>query len=252
MNATWIALIVLGFTLGGAALGMWLRAVLPEHHVSDASERAVNLAIGLIATITALVLGLVVASAKSAFDKEQGAVETSAADLLTLDSTLAAYGPEAAPIRAAIRDVLAARMGERWLNGADELREEIERGGPTTERLVGMLITLSPQSDGQRWLRDQALALADDVLRTRWLALESASTPIPTAFLVTLVLWLSLIFASFGLVSPRNETVVAMLVLCAVSVSGAMFLILEMNGPFDGLVQVSPEPLRYALEHLGK
>ena len=81
---------------------------------------------------------------------------------------------------------------------------------------------------------------------------EVGERSIPVPFLVVLVLWLVVIFASFGLFAPRNATVVAVLVLCALSASGAIFLILEMDRPFEGLMKVSDVPLRYALSQLGR
>jgi hypothetical protein len=71
-------------------------------------------------------------------------------------------------------------------------------------------------------------------------------------FLVVLLFWLAITFASFGLLAPPNVTVISILFVCTLSVSAAVFLILEMDGPFEGFITVSPEPLRYALAHLNQ
>jgi membrane-bound ClpP family serine protease len=77
---------------------------------------------------------------------------------------------------------------------------------------------------------------------------NSVSSPL----LIVLLFWLTIIFTSFGLFAPRNATVVVSLLVSALSVSGAVFLILEMYSPYAGLIHVSSAPLRAALTHLSK
>jgi len=205
---------------------------------------------GLIATMAALILGLVVASAKSAFDAQDSAVRSVAADLLTLDRTLSAYGPETASIREEIRRSVEARLETSWSTG-DAPPTRGKQVAPA-ERIEQQLLALTPQNDGQRWLQSQALSSASDVLKTRWSAFASAGATVPTAFLVVVVFWLAALFWSFGLFAPANATVLSVLLLCALSVSAAVFLILEMESPFSGVMKISSAPLRSALELLGQ
>jgi hypothetical protein len=89
-------------------------------------------------------------------------------------------------------------------------------------------------------------------MQTRWLTLGGLGASVPVLFLVVVVFWLTIILGSFGLLARRNATVVVVLFLCAVSVAGSIFLILEMDQPFEGLMKISSAPLRYALSQLGQ
>jgi hypothetical protein len=253
MRPVAIGLLVCAFTSCGFLGGMLLSAVLPEHHLNKDSKDTVKLGVGLIATITALVLGLVIASVKSSFDDLSIAVKRTAAEILTLDRTLARYGPETKEIREHLRNVVGQRLEMTWPQDSSESirldAPDIARG---TEQLVDQIQGLSPQNDNQRWLKTRALDLAESLLSARWIVVSSLGTSVPRPFLGILIFWLTVTFACFGLVAPRNATVVAVLMICAFSVAGAMFLILEMDVPFGGLIQVSAEPLRNAYTRINQ
>jgi len=253
MNSVLIALAVFACTFGGALCGMGLRSLLPEHHLSSESRDSVKVGIGLVATITALVLGLVTASAKSSFDGLDTAVKHFAADLMALDRTLARYGAETGPIRAGIKSTVAQRIELIWQSG--DLRVAARNPAASSrglESIAEQIRKLAPQSDEQRALRDRALTLAESMLDARWAVFASAGGSIPVAFLVVLVFWLTVTFTSYGMFAPRNATVIVTLLVCALSVAGAVFLILEMNAAFEGVIRVSPAPLHFALDHLAK
>ena len=246
MNPTAIGTLVFACTFGGALAGIWLRAALPKHHLSDESKDTVQVGIGLIATMTALVLGLVTASAKSSFDALDTAVKHTAADILTLDRTLARYGPESREVREALYHAVERRLEMTWPQKSARAAElevpDMTRGA---EGLVDRIRGLSPQNDNQRWLQSRALDLGEALLQARWVVFSSVGTSVPVPFLAVLLFWLTISFASFGLFAPRNATVIAVLFVCALSVAGAVFLILEMDGPFEGLIKISPDPVRY-------
>jgi hypothetical protein len=253
MSPALVGTIVFVFTLGGALLGNWLRTALPAHHLDEESKDTVRVGIGLIATMTALVLGLVTASAKSSFDAVDTAVRNTAMDLLTLDRVLARYGPEAGTIRGALQKAVAVRIDALWPQGSSEPAhvDPIRSGtASATEGLADAIRNLTPRDDSQRSLQSRALDLAESLLQTKWLVYAGGGTSVPLPFLVILLLWLTITFASFGLLAPRNATVLGVLLVCALSVGSAVFLILEMDGPFDGLLRVSADPLRYAVAHL--
>ncbi len=254
MNPTLVGTIVFACTLGGVLLGMWLRAMLPEQHLTNESRDTVRLGAGLIATMTALVLGLVTASAKSSFDTMSATVKTTAVDILTLDRFLARYGSETHEIRGTLQDVITNRVDMIWPEGSSSRPTVVDPLGTaaTAEGIADRIRGLTPRDDSQRALQSHALALVESVLRTRWLVYASGGSSIPLPFLVVLLFWLTLTFASFGLFAPRNATVITVLFVCALSVGGAVFLIAEMDGPFDGVLKVSAEPLRYTLAHLNQ
>jgi len=255
VTPTIAGVIVFASTLGGALAGHGLRSILPAHHLDEESRDTVKVGIGLVATMTALVLGLVTASAKSSFDAVDAAVKHTAMDLLTLDRLLARYGPETGEIRSALQHAVASRIDTIWPPNPsqpadlDPMRLGAERA---VERLADSLRGLTPRDDSQRALKSRALDLAEEALQARWLVFAGLETSVPLPFLGILLFWLTITFASFGLLAPRNGTVFVVLFVCAVSVGSAVFLLLELEGPFDGVLRVSADPLRYALTHLNQ
>lgn len=237
--------------LGGAALlGMLLRTVLPDHHLSRDTRDAVQLAMGLVATMTALVLGLLVASAKGAYDTQKNGVTQMAAKVAFLDRLLAMYGPASAEGRTMLRDATVASLSRVW----PEKRSAPPQLGPDTSTgaaLYEAIQRLSPESDAQRLLKSQAMTTAFDLGQMQWLLFEQTSTSVSTVLLIIVVAWLAILFLSFGLFSPANTTVISALTIAALSVSAALFLILELDRPFSGLIEISSEPILNALKYLG-
>ena len=253
MNAELTGLIVFACVFGGSLLGMVIRSWLPENHVSGDARDVMKLGIGLIATTTALVLGLLTASAKSSFDTENAEIRSSAANLVLLDRTLAQYGPEAAPVRAMLKQAVTKRIELTWpASGDAPVRMDsaaLQHGSEIVEQSIR---GLQPTNDLQRTLQAKAIGLTADLLKSRWLVMgQAAGSAIPLPVLVVVVFWLSVIFACFGLLAPPNRTLAAVLGLSALSVAAAVFLILEMDRPFSGLIRVSGNPLRYALSQIG-
>jgi hypothetical protein len=244
--------IVFACVFGSALIGMGLRRVLPEHHLSTESKDVVKLATAVIATMAALVLSLLLASAKSSFDERNAEFAQMAANITLLDRLLAHYGPEARPARQSLRAIVEAALAQVW---PDENFHptKLAPANAAPEAIYEVIEGLSPQGEMQRSLRAQALATATGLAQARWLlSAQATQSPIPLPFLVVLVFWLCIIFASFGLYAPANPTVIATLGLCALSVAGAIFLILELALPFVGVIRVSSAPLRGALGQLGR
>jgi hypothetical protein len=255
MNGSAVGTIVLVCTFGGALIGLWLQKALPRHHLDSDSRDTVKVGIGLIATMTALLLGLVTASAKSSFDAMDTAVKQTATQVLTLDRLLARYGPETIEIRKGLQHGVGARVDLIWPQDSSKpaSAKPIPSGGaPMGESLADAISALKPSNDTQRSLQSRALDLGESLLQAKWMVLATAENSIPLPFLVIILFWLTIIFISFGLFAPRNTTVVAALFVCAISVAAALFLVLEMESPLTGFIRVSPDPLRYALSILGK
>lgn len=251
MSALAIGGIVFVCFFGGALLGMWIRTALPAHHLTTEARDTVRLGIGLLVTMTALVLSLLVASARSSYDLQGKELAQVSADVILLDRIMALYGPETKAardlLRRAVVRVLAGTSAEN--ESAPGLPQPTATGA---EALYDTIQALSPGNEAQRSLRAEALRIGLDIARTRWLLVEQRTSSIPVPFLVMLIVWLAVIFISFGLFAPPNATVVATLLVCALSVSGAIFLILELDQPFEGFMQVSRAPLRRALAYLGQ
>lgn len=248
-----VALIVFACVFSGALIGNFLRAIVPEQHLTEASKDVIKLGIALIVTMTALVLGLMIADAKSSYDAQDEAVKHTAAKLLLLDRVLSNYGPETKDARDMLRQIIAGRVAEIWpQDRSRSARLDAPEAAFAAQQFETRITKLSPQTDVQRRLQSQALQISSDITETRWLIVGDLGRSVSVPFLLVVVLWLTIIFGSFGLLAPRNTTVVVMLFLCAVSVAGSIFLILEMGRPFEGIMKISSAPLRYTLSHLGQ
>lgn len=250
MSAIASSSIVFAVVFGGALFGMFLRKVLPQNHLSDESKGIVMIAMGLVATMTALVLGLLISSAKSSFDSLSHELTGTLSDILLLDRTLALYGTETKEAR----DLLRSAVG----NGFDlmETKQAVDADPPAvttrdTDSIFTKIQELAPKDDRQHSLKTEASSVLRDIRHTRWLMYEQRFTSISVPMLVILVLWLTLLFISFGLYAPSNGTVVASLLVSALSVSCAIFLILELYTPYQGLIKISDATLRAALAQLG-
>jgi hypothetical protein len=252
-NSQTILLISAGCIFGGAVLGLLLSPLLPTGHLRDNSRDTVKVVTGLIATLAALVLGLLISSAKNTFDAVDAAVTHSGAKVILLDRALANYGPETKEIREHLHGTVIAGIEMFWpgenAEGAGLVGFERTNG---MEVLQAKIRELVPATDLQRQLRSEAERLSGEMLEARWLLIAQAQRSLPMTFVVVLLFWLTMLHISFGLLAARNATVITVLLISALSVSGAMFIILEMDHPLHGMIKVSSAPLRKALEHLGK
>lgn len=254
MSAWIVSLIVFVVVMAGVFVGAALQRVLPKHHLSDDSKDMVKIGAGFIATLAALVLGLLVASATASYNAKFDEVERSAAKIILLDRNLRQYGAEATPVRLFLRDALVARAKISWVEReaaaatqGTALRVPPELG---IENVRTRIVALVPGNEEQRSLRTAALALVDDLMQTRWLLIEQSTTAVSAPLLVVMMLWLATVAGCLALYAPRNGTVLAVSVLCALSVSGAIFLIVEMYDPFSGLMKISDAPIRTAIDYL--
>ena len=251
MSPLLVSLIVFACVLGGAFLGIFLRNTLPKRHLSEATKDVVKLGTGLIGTITGLVLGLLIASANSTYETEGSQVQQMTANIVVLDQTLAQYGPEAVSIRNLMRRAVASMADRIWRENSSPSGELAPfEATAAALSLFDEILKLSPQNDRQRSLQARAIGTLQEIGKTRLLLFAEAGSAIPMPFLVVLIFWLAIIFASFSLFADDNATTVVALSIFALSASAAIFLILELGQPFTGLMRISSEPLRNALAPL--
>jgi hypothetical protein len=241
-----LSLAAFGCVIGGVLLGIWGHRYLPDGHRDSDTKEAVRLGMALVGTTVALVLGLLIASSKSFYDTQNNEVTEVAANVVLLDRVLAHYGPETKEVRADLRESITS------LVVGTGLRATFEPAAFSGEVLFEKLQELSPQTDNQRTLQAQALSLATKLGQTRWLMYAQKASSVPMPLLAILVFWLTLLFLSFALFVRPNVMVVSSLVISALAVCGAIFLILEMYQPYTGLIHVSDAPLRAALAQVGR
>jgi len=253
MNSFVIGLISAASIFSGALIGLALQRLLPGHHLSKEMQDLVKLSAGTIATLTALVLGLLVSSAKGTFDTMNAGIVQSSAKYILMDRVLARYGSETKSVREEMKQELAGAIARIWpaeKTGVPALAA-IEHSS-SIELVQDKSRELSPKNDLQRQCLAQAQQIAADLAQTRWVLIEQAQNRLPIPLLLILIFWLVLLFASFGLFAPRNATALVVLSVGSCAISGAIFLVLELNQPLDGVIKVSDAPMQHALRHIGE
>lgn len=249
MNSITVEVVAFFCILAGAACGMALRKILPPEHLSGDSKNTIQAGIGLVVTMTALILGLLVASAKSTYDTEGAELTRMSANAILLDRMLAEYGPEAKSARDALQLAI--------VHSAD-LLDSGGQSGPSLRPVTAdadvfaRIEELSPHDETQRFLKRQASKQAITIGQTHWLLHQQSDTSaVSMPLLITLICWLVIIFASLGMFTPINATTILCMIVCALSVTFAIWLILEMYTPYSGFMHISSAPLRVALASIG-
>lgn len=251
MSSIIFGLIAFVCVFGGAILGLFLRHILPDHHIGDDSKDTIKTGIAIVATLTALVLGLLISSAKDSLDSMNTAFTQNGARIIMLDRVLTFYGPQTKEIRTLLKDTVQTLIDRIWnKNKIKRTQIQVEING--MELVVSKLRELVPQNESQKSLQTQAIQIGNELLQSRWLVMEQAQITLPTIFLVILLFWLTIIFMSIGLFSPYNSTVIIVLLICAMSVSCAIFLIEDMSRPFQGTMKVSSAAFVKALERISR
>lgn len=249
MSSLSIALIALGFVLLGIGLGWLIKRFMPDRQLPDHSKEIVKAAAGLIATLVALVIGLLVSASKASFDLSTAGITQMGAKSIMLDRVLARYGPEAQPIRAAFSKSIEVALERIWPSEAGKAvdMDAVEKGTAADE-IYDRIMLLEPKSEVQKHLRSQALQVMGDLQQLRWQIIEQNQNVLPTMFIVMLILWLTILYLFFSLLAPHNAVTVFSLSFCGLAVASALFLILEMNRPFHGSIRVAKAPMEKALK----
>lgn len=238
---------------GGVMIGSLVRRLLPEHHVRDDSKDVVKTAAGMMATLIALVIGLLVSAAKDTFDATSAGITAGGAKIIMVDRILSRYGPEANGAREQLRLAVTSGVERVWpTDRAKRLDVKAAEAATGMEDFYDQIRGLAPQNDSQRYLQSQALQLGADLVQSRLMLIEQSQNRLPTPLLIVLIAWLTILFLSFGLLAPQNTTALTALLVCGISISVAIFLILELNRPLEGVIKVSNAPFQKALALIGK
>lgn len=256
MQTLMVSAVVFVSLFGGVCAGMWGARWLREDHLSKETHEAVKLGVGMVATMSSLMT----ASVKGNFDTTGRDVQQFATDLITLDVALRTYEPGADDARKALIAYTGHALAETW---PDDIRSEVlpdATGAPARvesirseillEAVGRQIRILQPATPQLSELRAEALEHYKAVATLRWTVVAEAVTAVPPVFIGVLIVWLTLIFISFGLFAPVNRVSLVVFFLCAVSLAGALFVILEMSGPFEGIIRVPSATMRNALEEM--
>lgn len=237
--------------IGGAAIGSWLRDRLPEHHLADRPAGVIKSGMGLISTLAALILGLLISTAKISYDSTASQISQIASDLVLLDQLLSEYGPAASGAREALRNQSDALANSIWA-GASKPQSHTFVASDAWRRFSIAVNQLPDSSDQQRNLRKQVDEVVSRAAQARIRLFSDSGSSLPMPFLGLLVFWLTIIFASYSILGEMNPTVKAFVLLFALSSSGALFLISELNSPFGGLLRLPQVQISQALAPLSK
>jgi hypothetical protein len=251
MTSATASLVSFGCIFGGSLAGMVLRSALPERYFTNEEKDVLRLGLGLITTLSALVLGLLISTAKSSYDAKSSQLTQIATDVILVDRSLELYGSETSNARRALRNQVAALDDSIHSLGASPSKLQPSSSEAELSDFYHMVRRLSPREDSQRALKTEVLRLSLEIGQIRASALARQSSSIPIPFLVVLVFWLTALFAGFGLFASRNLVAVMALCVCALTVSTAVFLILDMDQPLSGFMKLSDEPLRNAMVIIG-
>jgi hypothetical protein len=245
-----IGLIVWAVILAGAYAGLKIRDHLPEHHLTDETKYLLSVTTAVLATVSALVLGLLISNANSAFTRVGGQVTGLSAEILRLDQMLIRYGPDTEPARTMLLEYAEHKADDLFPDDPGKVSLSNPETYQLLQRLEDMLLALKPANPRDQWWLGQALTLAAKIGDMRWLLAQQIGQDTPKALVAVLVLWLALLFASFGLFAPRHWTSNAILTLCALAVACAVGIFLELEQGFGGLISISPQPMRQAVRTL--
>jgi hypothetical protein len=251
MNSIATGLLVAACIFGAAVGGLYLHRVVPRDHLTAETQSVIKLGVGMLSVLASLVLGLLIATAKSSYDSTDLAIRNYAAELALLNEALRDYGGPASEPRNLLRDYTERFLQEGWpSDGASPVIEENEKTRAQLERMRESIRALKPVDKAQGALQDEAISMNVNLLRQRWLLIEQQGPSVQRVVLVVLVSWVMVIFASFGLNAPRNGTVVVAFLICSLAIGGSIFLILEMDRPLEGVMRIDNWPVRNALAHM--
>jgi hypothetical protein len=242
------AAIAFACIVASAVGGALLRPRLPEHHLNGDSKDVIKLSIALVATMSALVLALLFASTRTSFERSSGLVSRLTADIAELDRVLKHYGPDADPVREALRAEIQPMIDSIWREEAVARGVKLDESKAPEEQVLYMLQDLQPANAKQRVLHARAIQISADLQQTQIALFAQPTDSISNTFLIVLIVWLMFIFGIFSMSAPANPTMFAVIAICILSASAAFYLILELGLPFGGLMQLSNEPLRNALK----
>lgn len=257
VNSLHIFLISFAVIFGSALVGLFLQRFIPNAHITGDSKDAVKLGAGILASMAALVLGLMVSSAKGTFDSVNQQISNASAMDMQLVRVLQQYGPATEPIREELRMSVNNRLQDIWPEEqpVGDAVHGNARGDRTQahslESMKKMIMDLQPQTALQRKLQDSALGLVDQIERDRY-SIEALSTGNLSMYLIFIpVFWIAALTLIYSTLAARNYTVFCVLLICSLSIAASVFLIFEMSTPLDGRIKVSSAPARRALEMIG-
>lgn len=267
LQSPWLSLIALALMLAAVLCGAAIRRHWPEHHTNRETIELLQTTVMLLATFAAIVLGLLITSAKTDFDNLENDIRSFSATLVQLDYGLEELGPDGVPIRQSLVRYTAAATAAAWRdqppppgNYYPILARAHTPGLGATLPILGQMLeqtnsaleSLTPK--GAPAIRRQAAAqrLMDVAIAQRWRITEASMGSLSSPFFSVLLFWTAVIYLCFGLSAPLNRINLMALTLSAMALSSAFFVIIDLYTPFSGIFTISSAPVRAAIEEMLK
>jgi hypothetical protein len=232
----------------GAMAGIWLSRHLPERHLSSESRTAVSVSMAVVGTLSALVMSLLISSSSASFSARADAVNILGVDIIRLDRALHQYGPSANHIRELLQQYAQTKTQQLDDNGSKAGLDLTSLA--IFENISIQVFELQPGTHREREVRQQAIKVLDEISNARWLLVEKSAGSLPAPFLTVLIFWLAILFGSFGLFAPPNATVLTVILLCGLAISGGVFVILDLGTLTEGIIRVSVAPMQNAIKEI--
>jgi hypothetical protein len=249
MHSLVVSSVVFVSVFAGAMVGMWLRRALPLEHLGTDTKDTMRLAIGLVVTMTSLVLGMLVSSAKTYYDGQKSIVAQMSSDIILLDGLLESFGPQSKDLRVELRRGFEDASDRIWPKDRSQLSKL--KPEDLTRNIYAQVEVLVPKNATEAASKAQIVTTVQGLKKTYWLMfLNSEQATVSIPLLIVLTSWLIAIFISFGIFAPSNSTVTFTLIVCALAVSAAIFVIMDMYSPFSGIMRISPIAVRDALSQM--
>jgi hypothetical protein len=246
-----VSLAVAMTVLIAGIIGFNLHRVLPEHHLSKETYDVIRLGAAMLSVLASLVLGLLIATVKTSYDSTTSALHVYGANLMVLDETLRDYGEGALPARRQLRNYTLRVLDDVWRRPYEHpFMVEDHAAGELLEHVREAIRALPVATRDEQSLASEALASTTVLLRERWLLIDRAGSSVHTVVIIVLTVWIAALFMSFGINAPQHATMYAVFLILSVAIGSAIFLVMEMDRPFQGLMQVSGQPIETALRHM--
>jgi hypothetical protein len=250
MKSILISSIVFVVVFSGALAGIGFQRVVPDNQLGPEAKDVIRLATGLLVTMTALVLGMLVSTANSSYQDRKNELAEMGSNFVLVDGLLASYGPDTQTIRGELRGLAESGLERIW--PTDGSRKSQLRPNDNGQFIYHQLQLLAPKDDTQAAAKGAAISAAANLRHTYWLMfLRTEQSSLSFPLLAVVVSWLTFIFISFGLFAPPTRAVLVTMVACALAVSAAVFIIMAMYTPFSGVMKISSSPIRDALSLMG-
>ena len=234
------AFLVFAVILAGAFAGAVVRWWVPDHNLTDETKGVVSVSMAVVATISALVLGLLLSNANNSFNAVQGQVTSISAQILRLDQLLRRYGPETKLAREKLLQYAEQKRNDLFPTNLADFHLGDESTYKLLQEFEELVLAIKPSNPRDQWWLAQSTTLASKIGDARFLLAQQIGQGTPKAVLLLLVFWLTLLFGSFTLFAPSNALSTATLTLCALAIAGAIGMILELERGFGAMVHVSP------------